>query len=583
MAAGLLNKFIDRSSNAWYPSTTESWKTSRTAALLVTYFEEPYVLEYEPMMVIYEEPYTVTHDVGTFFELPYAALIGVSFLESYGDIAVLSAVFNEYYGDAGTPSQRFVLPYGDIREVHASHSLPWDIIGVVKTLFVEPYAVTQTSLIATFEELYELETLNKVVGVWQLPYHVLEGEVLSSTPETTVVIDSGSGGQNSSSPDGDAAAVGIQLLDFVAVSVKAGRGQYCISCDVTLPNEEQYAWCNYLDDVTVNLGGTEFAMFVEGKNITISHGQVSYNIGLLSHTAKLDAPYSDTIVDNLDDGVMAMALVQTMAALKNITVDWQIYDWRSGGVAILDWMIPGYAISINDETPLAVIKKVVNAVGGIVQTKPNSDMLIISKYPYPVPQWQYITPLITYSTRTDIKSFSELLEVKDGYNAFQITDQGSSSASINLVVEDGEDTKKIVKGYQVPFNDDNPFSLVTSGQPNITIDRYTNPITIQIPIQEEEGDPEWEIVEFIDHTGSTSLPIYGIVDFEWITEDLGDVADLGAFQISEDGTLSVINTESVPGESLLRIKYLTKFWQWTVDGPDDRPVQFYVPEVEEVS
>ena len=319
---------------------------------------------------------------------------------------------------------------------------------------------------------------------------------------------------------------------------------------------------------------TTFEFFIENKSRSITNSSVSYKMRILSPTVKLDAPYSKTLVDNLDNGTMAQALVVSMAALQNVTVDYQI----------IDWFIPGYAISVNDETPLTVIKKVVNAVGGIVQTKPNGDMLIISRYPNPIPVWDGIASIATFSTSDAIIALTDTLSIRDGFNAFMITDQGSSSESITLEVVDIDGLTKTVKGYRVPF-EDGAFPLETSGEPDISIDRYIYPREPITPIQSDDpdwdsetmeiGEDDWEVVEFIEHVGTTSKPIYSVVESDWIEDDLG------AFQISEDGTLSIINTTSVPGESLLRIKYRTKYWEWTVSGPTDRPVQFYVPEIEE--
>ena len=506
-----------------------------------------------PVLAFVKLPYSFPTYIVTTVVQSYSFLLCAFVIEPYGDVPKLINVFTFWYGDAYTPIKTVIERYGNAKSRTTKHLLPWNIFSNPLSVFIEPYAITQTGLVSTIREPFSLDVYNTILATHIIPYHLLDEDTQITTDSTSVIVN------NSGT---------LITLDYLSININAGMGQYCISCDIELPNAEQYAWCNYLDKVSVILGGTEYTFFIESRERTYTNKSVSYSIGLLSLTAKLEAPYSKTIVDNLDDGSMAQALVISMAALQNITVDWQV----------IDWFIPGYAISINDETPLTVIKKIVNSIGAIVQTKPNSDMLIISKYPYAVPLWSTLSPTNSFSISADILSLSETLIVKEGYNAFQITDQGSSSESINLEVVDVDSNTKIVKGYRVPF-DDGLFPLETSGNPDVSIDKYVYPVEMQIPIVEDSEDPEWEIVEFIDHTGSTSLPIYEVVAYEWITEDLGDVADLGAFQVSEDGTLSVINTEAVLSESLLRIKYITKYWQWTVSGPTDRPVQFYVPEI----
>jgi hypothetical protein len=256
-----------------------------------------------------------------------------------------------------------------------------------------------------------------------------------------------------------------------------------------------------------------------------------------------------------------------MADYQGISVDWQI----------IDWAIPNYAISANDETPLTIIKKVVNSVGAIIQTKPDGSMLIISKYPVSPKLWESTSPSEVFSTDSDIISIDEDIVINEGLNAFLITDQGSSEASINLEEIDVDGMTKIVRGYRVPF-DDGPFNLVTSGGPLISVVKDSSYVMSVVPtdFDTDEDAEEWEYVEFIDWVGTTRYPIYEVVEWEWVSDDMG------SFQISENGTLTTITQDDSLKESLLRIKYKTKYWKWTVSGPIDAYAQVYVPELETV-
>lgn len=575
------NTFINTSSNSWKDTDINTWEISYTSVRVRTFLDEPWVLELEPMLLVMEEPLPISTDFSNNWILIYGTQLGATFVQPYGDTPQIINAFNEYYGDTSILIPRYVLPYGDPRRVVADQVLLWDVYSDLFSSFEELYSVTEFGLVSAIEERYDLKDRNFILSSKELPYFLLDEGTEVSSPVTPIIIYPGSGTVDPIINPGEPGYPAAVPLDFVSVNIDASLGQYCIACDIVLPNADQYLQCQYLDNMTVTMGGTEFSFFIESRERSVSNAAVSYNIGLLSPTAKLDAPYSKTIVDNLNDGVMAKALVERMAAMQDITVDWQIIV---NGTAF-DWKIPGYAISINDETPLAVIRKVVNAVGGIIQTKPNGDMLIISKYPFAVPSWAGLTPTVTYSTQNDILSLSETLKVNSGNNAFQITDQGSSSESITLEVIDINGLTKSVRGYRVPF-DDGPFSLETSGNPGITVNKHIYAREPIIPMQPDDpdwddesmivGEDDWEVVEFINHTGTTSKPIYNVIDSVWITEPLG------AFQISEDGTLTITNPDAVPGESLLRIKYRTKYWEWTVSGPTDRPVQFYVPELDEV-
>ena len=122
--------------------------------------------------------------------------------------------------------------------------------------------------------------------------------------------------------------------------------------------------------------------------------------------------------------------------------------------------------------------------------------------------------------------------------------------------------------------DDGPFELKTSGGPLVTIEKYMYPVEEKVPMVDLNGTEteEWEYIEFIDWVGKTSYPIYEVIEAYWEKDYLG------AFRFSEEGTLTVIDQDVYPSESLLKIKYKTKYWEWTVTGIEGTHVQFYVPE-----
>lgn len=551
-----VNSWIDRISNVWktgfFPyavitvSVTESWET--------------------PIVVDISEPYEIlTVRVPVSFEESYGSPSVKSFSEPYYDVPEINVSFWEWYSDAVIPVKRWTMKYGDADSISTSFKLGWDVLHYIPKTITEDYSISQIEINKSFEEVYSLEVLNLIQKSVDIPYYMQDDSSAIYSSTASILVN------------------GVEI-DFFSVSISASTSSYCISCSVVLASVDEYTKCNYLDDVVVTLNGESFNFFIESKDRSITDRTASFTIGLLSSTAKLDSPYSDTIVDSLNDGANSKILVEQMAALQGITVDYQIYD-KDGN--ILTWNIPGYSISISDETPLTVIKKVVNAVGAIVQTKPNGDMLIISQYPVAVNMLDVTTPDVLLSVDSDILSLSDSLDVRDGFNAFTITDQSSSSENITLEEENVDSVTKYIRGFRVPFyvdGDYNTFELLTSGNPVdetvVSIEKYNTPIDLMMP---EDEDEEWEVIEFIDWTGSTFRPIQGsdeyptgIIDWDWIEEDLG------AFSVSEDGTLTIINQESVSSESLLRIKYNSKYWRWTVRGPVDIPIQFYVPEQEEL-
>lgn len=548
----MITRFKNSSATGWNTTTDTSWKTSSTTAKLFSSFEEVYSLRlgtsYDEVYglrigITYDEPILYSFLVGTDYEELYGLRLGKVSVEPYSDVPVITAVYNEYYGDAYLILNSYQELYGTTLTKTRSISEPYTLPPGLSSVFEEPYAITQNYLRVSYDEVYDVESNNRVLKRYDEPYYLL-------SQDSSVV-----------NLDVELRINGIPS-DFMSFSLSAGMDQYCITCDLEVP-EETYFRAMHMAEVELVIDTNVFKFFVENRDKALSTGGLSYSIGLISPAAKLDSPYADTILDGLNDGVYAKSLVESMAAVEGLSVDWQV----------IDWFIPGSAISINDETPLEVIRRVVNAIGAVVQSKPDGNLSIISEYPVRVPDWPVTTPAVYWSVEDSLNSVSEELEVREGYNACIVFDESSSSDRITLEEVTVNSTTKIIRGYRVPF-DDGPFELRTSGGPAVSIQRRMMPVEMEIPVVENDGDDYWEIVEFIDWTGSVSKPIYEVLGWDWIEDDLGE------FSFTEDGTLTIIDQSSVPSESLLRIRYKTKFWEWTVHGPTDKPVQFYVPELE---
>ncbi len=548
--------------------------------------EEIYTI-YEPVMLVFSEIYGLKMCV-TLVEWYSDAYIPVSLTneyyddtvspislvnEYYDDTLVSLAIFNELLGDASTPVGFNELLYDDVQAPLRVYKETYDDVKYLTKYYDEsygdavrsirsitepfdfnsgavgavslPWNISSISVGTIFEESYALENMDKVSASFSMPYYLVAETSIESTIEVSVSID------------------GVPI-DFISIDISAGMDKYVIMGEIELATQADYLNSPLLGEAECTIDGTTFVLFIEtrGKTKTNAAGS-SWTIGLISPTAKLDSPYSKTMVESFTDGIWASELVQQMADYQGVTVDWQI----------LDWSIPNYAISANDETPLAIIKKVVNAVGAIIQTKPNGDMLIISKYPISPNLWESSIPSTIFSSETDIISIDDDIGINEGKNAFLITDQGSSAADITLEEIDEDETTKIIRGFRVPF-DAGPFDLVTSGGPSISVVKDVNYIEASIPIDFDPDGEEWEYVEFIDWVGTTKYPIYDVLEWEWIAENMG------AFQLSEDGTLTALVQSDTLKESLLRIKYTTKYWKWTVKGPLKAYAQVYVPEIE---
>jgi hypothetical protein len=595
-------QFKDTSFLSWVNTSNFRWKSIVTNVTLPVTHPTVLVSEIYPLVLAndIEEIYGISAEVLQIFELLFGLRLGTNFVESYQDALQPLKLIKEYYSDTTIPIRTIVSYYNDAftptlkmqelyEDIPSALAVIWEIYrdsplakkqieeyyndtpistnfismrynsaliskiiteerysGSIEAIniYSETYGISDSVIQKTIEEYYDLTALNPIGTFFDEIYYMLPDSTVAPTITASLFVD------------------GVEI-DFIGIELEISIDQYTILGTITIADEANFVKCNYLSDVVCTLDSTTYSFFIENKTKTIEHTGIQYQINVVSPTVKLDSPYSSTLIESFPSGIQAETLVNQMAAVQSISVDYQL----------LDWFIPSYAISIKDETPLSVIRRIANAAGGVVQTKPDGTLLLISKYETSPKDWDSVVSGNVFSSTEHITYLSETLQINDGYNAFLITDQGSSSSNISLREVTVNANTKIIRGFRIPFTD-GPFDLETSGGSSVVIDKYMYPIEENVPIADLDGtvSSEWEYVEFIDWVGKTIYPIYDVIDSDW-EED-----DLGAFQVSEDGTLEIIDKSSVPSESLLRIKYKTKYWKWTVTGIEGKHVQFYVPE-----
>jgi hypothetical protein len=496
-------------------------------------------------VAFFQEIYGNKNSVFSFSEEKYGEKTGVFFLfqEKYGSFLTLFQTFQEKYETSLELLKVFQEKYDESTPVFSMQRESWDILSSLNASFLEKYGISGISLVKEFGEEYLLTENNFVQKEFTTPYYILEGSTIHYTPTISLTVNG-------------------EEIDFLSFSIEGGLDKYCLLVEINVSTLNDYSKFTRLDPVTLIVDGTTYNLFVESKEKTATPDGYEYRISCLSDTAKLDTPYSDPIIKDYPTNILASVVIQEMADIKSISVE----------NTLVDWYLSPISFSIQEETPLEVIRRIANAVGGILQTKPDGTLLLISEYPVSPQYWETSTPDGVFSLETDVLQLAESTVVNSGHNAFIVTDQGSDSKIISLEETDVDATTKIIKGFQVPFDEADPFTLQTSGGIEVTITKHLYPITEQVPSDTDE----WEIVEFLEKTGKTKYPIYedsagvAIIDYDWIEDDLGTIS------YEEDGTLTV---DSIKTESLLKIKYNTKYWKWTVTGIENKYTQFYVPSL----
>jgi len=394
-------------------------------------------------------------------------------------------------------------------------------------------------LLALAQQLYTVSGVALQTTVIQ-PSNLTESDFIKSQLQQ-IYMSASAGSQSLHS---FSLTVGGRNIDsFVAVGIEAGREQYCLTGDISLKSQAEYLPCTVGEPVVITHNAETYHFIVESLARSRSPGQASYTVNIASPAILLDAPHALPMTREFAPN-MAATIAQELVAGTGITLVWQI----------LDWPISKNTLYATDETPLDVLRRIVAAVGGILQSRPDGSL--VACYRYPVDIDKLATGIIDhyYTDADNMFSVADSLDLRSGQNVYLISDGLLSEKTHNLreIAIDDDPYGRIIQGYIVPWTGDG-VELTTSGGNWVSIEPM-GIITEQITEQ----------LEFVNGESSTSSPIYAMLDRTWRERSLG------AITYGESGTLS----SEIDGESLAEITYQTKYHQWLVRDNAIEDVQF---------
>jgi hypothetical protein len=327
-------------------------------------------------------------------------------------------------------------------------------------------------------------------------------------------------------------------MDFSNIEITCDESSPYITGTVELDNAFDYALFNVGDPIAVEYAYSIWNLIVDQK--TLSRGESAshlYQLALISPLAKKDAPFHATITKIYTETKLASEVVFDLIG----TNSWDMFDWY----------IPVEQLQFVDMTPLAIARKITAAVGGLIESLPNGNVVVRKTYP------DVGTPL--QLPDTDVISINETVAAQTLFNRLDIYNVPIANAGVNdyleFIVDKDDNTKGIVNAYPSPVR---PVTLVHTGDPLTTI----TPLGYVT-----RTEPELN-VEFKAGKAATKYPIDSIVSVSWNVINLGGVSYSGK-------NLSA----AVAGESLLNISYKTSCYSFNVTGVAGDVTQFVLTGV----
>jgi hypothetical protein len=449
----------------------------------------------------------------------------------YGDVPVVRQLLEQYWGPAAMLRRLVAQPYGDALRLRAGIDQDWGLNAGLLAMMEQRYSIAGDRYLAMAEQAYNINEYNILRAALDQVSIIAADSSLVQRPVISVTADG-------------------TALDVSHISLEVDEATLAITGEIHPADQAGFLRCRHLETVvTITIDADVYTLIVEAPRSSRPEvGQEQWIVPLASPTIKLDAPYARPLTREFA-GAMASAIVTELAALDGITVTWEL----------IDWYLPAGTIYANAETPLAVVRKIVAAVGGVLQSSPAGALICRPEYPLSPPAWAAATPSHYLTDMDNFFSVDATPEIRDGWNRYLVADQDAAGElGLSLEAIDIDEHRKEVRVYQVPYNPAAVIALRTSGGSWVGI--VAEGVTVETMTEQ---------VEIVAGEGNVAKPLT-----IKISHDYRETV-LGAITTAEDGHL---RTE-IDGNSLVEIVYTTTYRKFIVSDPNIEDVQFFPEEV----
>lgn len=449
-------------------------------------------------------------------------------VHAYADVAVTRQKLTAFYGDNSRVLDRRTFPYVSTAVIAKRHLAGWYLSTPASQRAVSNYDVV------------EVDFLKKRMNTG---YALANAEVQSIYGTPTLILD------------------GVVLESFTS-SISCDENSSVWIASIELSKVENFSVVEIGYIVTVNFGTENFKMIVDGKVFRReSPSDLQMKVTTVSLLALADAPYAGTISVSYSEDTLASVVVSDMLLPFLGDVDSPpLISWE-----LPDWVIPAHELVFTDVTPLAIAKRILEAIGGVLESNPNGSVRCRPKYVVNV--HEYHAPLtvvdhIFYDN--SVVSMQEEVSPNAGFNRVVVSnDTGYSQDAaadlldeVPVIDEFGAEvsSERIIKAYLAVDRD---VTLVHSGPQSTTIQPLGTVVRTEV-----------ETVEVKDGKASVSYKITSIGSIVFL-----DV-NLGSYTFDDKEIIF-----ATAGYTLATVTYNVTSVDWKVSSELVRDIQFLLTDV----
>ncbi|MBF0189791.1 MAG: discoidin domain-containing protein [Magnetococcales bacterium] len=253
-------------------------------------------------------------------------------------------------------------------------------------------------------------------------------------------------------------------------------------------------------------GATLFRLFVVHKELIRTRpGHAERIITALGLPARHDTPHAPPFTRRWDAPVWARdAVEQTL----NESVIWRLPAWR----------LPAGRLSVREVAPLEVARRIAQAAGGVVRSRPDGTLVLERRYPRPVPEWERDPPDHILTDAADLLESRDEGRFGTGVNRITLQEQTPELQSPGLWLEIDPDSEARTR-----FATEQTVRLVTLASPGVALQGVEGSACTRMP-----DEPIWRArEETVRFKGSNravlSRPATRIDAVEWLGNALGEV------------------------------------------------------------
>ncbi len=334
------------------------------------------------------------------------------------------------------------------------------------------------------------------------------------------------------------------ICSIIAATLSQAEMDFAWSGTLEVTNPASFQRIRIDDPIDLELGGEMFKLMVDNKTLERDGvGMPRLTVSVVSPTARFVAPRATPMDKVWDEPVWARDAAEE-AIGEGIRWD------------LVNWLIPGGRLAVHEASPLDVVRTIVEAVGGLVESLPDGMLRIRHRFPIAVPRWATASVDHVLTDESDNLSCRESHVLRNRVNKVLVRGYLPSGTGF-LSVEVDARLDGLNHGQTTFYSGDTAHLLVLSGDDVALSDPFVSAGVI-LPGAWQEIKMTQDVVFNGTATATLDKPAFAIDSVIWIGNNLGPLS-----LEADDRTLTVPNA----GVAIARVTYRTRAKAWRLYGP----------------